>query len=140
LALCWQPAATSAAVLNQQVPPDSTPAAHPVFASHSEQQSSFVAAGAESRLPCPRSQFGVNVQAWEVYATHRSSADFIFMEETAKATTNDQENRTSTPNKQKAMIRPVLLLLLHKLEDQEVTSLVVITRLSYSHHPVTQVL
>merc|ERR1719261_1998281 len=59
LLLCWQPPATCCAVLNQQVPPDSTPAAQSAFAWHSEQHISLVAAGAESRLPCPRSQFGV---------------------------------------------------------------------------------
>ena len=61
LLLCWHPAATSFAVLNQHAPPDSTPAAQPAFAWHSEQHISLVAAGAESRLPCPRSQFGVKV-------------------------------------------------------------------------------
>tara|TARA_B110000208_G_scaffold55410_1_gene72645 strand:+ start:501 stop:836 length:336 start_codon:yes stop_codon:yes gene_type:complete len=50
---CWHPAATSAAVLNQQVFPDSTPAAQSGKAWHNEQQLSFVVAGAESRLPWP---------------------------------------------------------------------------------------
>jgi hypothetical protein len=69
LLLFWQPAATSAADLNQHVPPERTPAAQSVCAWHSEQQISFVAAGAESRLPWPRSQLGVNVHALEASAT-----------------------------------------------------------------------
>jgi hypothetical protein len=62
LLLCWQPWETSAAVLNQHVAPESTPAAQPDFATQSEQQISFVAAGALSRLPWPKSQFGTKVQ------------------------------------------------------------------------------
>ena len=53
LLLCVQPPATSAAVLNQQLEPDSTPAAQPSFASQRAQHCSFVVAGAESREPCP---------------------------------------------------------------------------------------
>ena len=63
------PCATSSAVLNQQVPPDRTLAAHPALAVHREQHISFVAAGAESRRPCPRSHFGVYVHVPAVLAS-----------------------------------------------------------------------
>ena len=62
LGLCVQPLATSALVLNQQDPPKSTPAAQPAFAWQSEQHCSLDVAGAESREPRPKSQFGVKVQ------------------------------------------------------------------------------
>jgi hypothetical protein len=54
--------------LNQHVPPERTPAAQPDFARHNEQQISFVAAGADSRLPCPKSHCGVKVHAVEAQA------------------------------------------------------------------------